>query len=234
MTILETKDLWKSYGQGVARVDALRGVNLSVEEGEFLAVVGPSGSGKSTLLHMLGGLDTPSGGTVKVGGKEISDLDPNELAIFRRRNIGFVFQFYNLIPVLSAEENIALPLLLDERQVDRGHIDELLRQLGLTDRRRHMPNELSGGQQQRVSIGRALVTQPSIILADEPTGNLDRVTSKEILELLRICVRSYHQTLVMITHDMDVASEADRVITIEDGSVGTTSARPTFAEGAGE
>jgi putative ABC transport system ATP-binding protein len=234
MTILETKDLWKSYGQGVARVDALRGVNLSVEEGEFLAVVGPSGSGKSTLLHMLGGLDTPSGGTVKVGGKEISDLDPNELAIFRRRNIGFVFQFYNLIPVLSAEENIALPLLLDERQVDRGHIDELLRQLGLTDRRRHMPNELSGGQQQRVSIGRALVTQPSIILADEPTGNLDRVTSREILELLRICVRSYQQTLVMITHDMDVASEADRVITIEDGSVGTTSARPTFAEGAGE
>jgi putative ABC transport system ATP-binding protein len=217
MTILEARDLWKTYGKGATRVDALKGANLSIQEGEFVAVVGPSGSGKSTLLHLLGGLDRPSAGTVLVDGNDLYKMSDTKRAIFRRRQIGFVFQFYNLIPVLSARENITLPLMLDNRQVEEERIAELLSLLGLTDRARHMPNELSGGQQQRVSIGRALVARPSIILADEPTGNLDRTTGGEILDLLRLSVQTYRQTVVMITHDMDAASEADRVVSIEDG-----------------
>ncbi|MFW5718136.1 MAG: ABC transporter ATP-binding protein [Spirochaetota bacterium] len=217
MTILEAKDLWKTYGSAETRVDALKDGNLSIEEGEFLAVVGPSGSGKSTLLHLLGGLDSPTSGTVLVDGNDLYAMSDTKRAVFRRRQIGFVFQFYNLIPVLSARENITLPLMLDNRPIEDDRIEELLELLGLTDRARHMPNELSGGQQQRVSIGRALVARPSIILADEPTGNLDRTTGTEILELLRLSVRTYKQTVVMITHDMDAASEADRIVSIEDG-----------------
>lgn len=217
MTILEATDLWKTYGTGATRVDALKGANLRVQEGEFLAIVGPSGSGKSTLLHLLGGLDRPTAGTVTVGGEDLYGMSEGKLALFRRRQVGFIFQFYNLIPVLSAEENITLPLLLDDRPVDEAHLEGLISHLGLQDRRTHMPNELSGGQQQRVSIGRALAARPSIILADEPTGNLDRNTGKEILDLLRLSVRTYRQTLVMITHDLDAAAAADHVVRIEDG-----------------
>jgi putative ABC transport system ATP-binding protein len=221
MTILEARDLWKTYGSDETRVDALKHANLSIEEGEFVAVVGPSGSGKSTLLHLLGGLDRPTSGTVLVDGSDLYAMSDTKRAIFRRRQIGFVFQFYNLIPVLSARENITLPLMLDNRPIEEERVDELLDLLGLTDRARHMPNELSGGQQQRVSIGRALVARPSIILADEPTGNLDRTTGAEILELLRLSVRTFKQTVVMITHDMDAASEADRIVSIEDGVLST-------------
>jgi putative ABC transport system ATP-binding protein len=217
MTILETTDLWKTYGSGPTRVDALKGANLRIQEGEFLAIVGPSGSGKSTLLHLLGGLDRPSAGTVTVGGEDLYGMSEAKLALFRRRQVGFIFQFYNLLPVLSAEENIVLPLLLDGRPVDEDYLNGLVFNLGLEDRRSHMPNELSGGQQQRVSIGRALAARPAIILADEPTGNLDRSTGKEILDLLRLAVRTYRQTLVMITHDLDAAAAADHVVRIEDG-----------------
>jgi len=217
MTILEAKELWKTYGSEETRVDALKNANLSIQEGEFVAVVGPSGSGKSTLLHLLGGLDRPTSGTVLVDGNDLYAMSDAKRAVFRRRQIGFVFQFYNLIPVLSARENITLPLMLDNRPIDEERIVELLGLLGLTDRARHMPNELSGGQQQRVSIGRALVARPSIILADEPTGNLDQTTGTEILELLRLSVRAYKQTVVMITHDVDAATEADRIVSIEDG-----------------
>ncbi len=217
MTILETKKLWKTYGSDETSVDALKDANLSIEEGEFVAVVGPSGSGKSTLLHLLGGLDRPTSGTVLVDGIDLYAMSDAKRAVFRRRQIGFVFQFYNLIPVLSARENITLPMMLDNRPIDEDRIAELLGLLGLTKRAHHMPNELSGGQQQRVSIGRALVARPSIILADEPTGNLDRTTGSEILELLRLSVRTYKQTVVMITHDMDAAAEADRIVSIEDG-----------------
>ncbi|MFW6289118.1 MAG: ABC transporter ATP-binding protein [Spirochaetota bacterium] len=217
MTILETKELWKTYGSDETRVEALKNANLSLEEGEFVAVVGPSGSGKSTLLHLLGGLDRPTSGTVLVDGNDLYAMSDTKRAVFRRRQIGFVFQFYNLIPVLTARENITLPLLLDNRPIEEDRVDALLDLLGLTHRAQHMPNELSGGQQQRVSIGRALIARPSIILADEPTGNLDRRTGSEILELLRLSVRTYKQTVVMITHDLDAASEADRIVTIEDG-----------------
>lgn len=219
MNIVETIGLTKSYGKGETRVDALKDVNLTIREGEFVAVIGPSGSGKSTLLHMLGGLDRPSEGKVLIGGKDIYRLPEEELSIFRRRQVGFIFQFYNLIPVLSAEENILLPLMLDGKPVDRAYMDELLRILGLNERKRHLPNELSGGQQQRVSIGRALAYKPSIVLADEPTGNLDRKNSKEVLDLLRLTVTQYHQTLVVITHDLEIASQADRIIGIEDGRI---------------
>jgi putative ABC transport system ATP-binding protein len=219
MTRIRTENLWKSYGDGETRVDALRGADLTVEEGEFIAVLGPSGSGKSTLLHLLGGLDQPSQGRVLVDGHDIYQLDEVRRSRFRRRKVGFIFQFYNLVPVLTAEENIALPMLLDGGRVDPEVMDNLLGVLGLTDRRGHMPNELSGGQQQRVSIGRALICRPDIILADEPTGNLDRTTGREIIDLLRLSVRRYRQTVVMITHDHDAASEADRVILIEDGVV---------------
>jgi putative ABC transport system ATP-binding protein len=217
MTILETKNLWKTYGSGATRVDALKDADLRVQEGEFVAIVGPSGSGKSTLLHLAGGLDAPTSGSVHIGTQDVYAMSETQRARFRRRHIGFVFQFYNLIPVLTAWENITLPLLLDGREIDEERIRELMDHLGLTERSRHMPNELSGGQQQRVSIGRALAAQPSIILADEPTGNLDSATGREILDILRLSVRAFNQTLIMITHDLDAAAEADRVISIEDG-----------------
>jgi putative ABC transport system ATP-binding protein len=219
MDILKTIGLSKTYGKGETQVKALSNVDITIGEGEFVAVVGPSGSGKSTLLHLLGGLDRPTSGKVIVDGIDIYGLSEKELSIFRRRKIGFIFQFYNLIPVLSAEENITLPLLLDRKDVDHKYLEELMDILGLRDRKHHYPNQLSGGQQQRVSIGRALAYKPSIIFADEPTGNLDSKSSKEVLELLRLSVQKYNQTLVMITHDLEIASQADRVITIEDGMI---------------
>lgn len=219
MEILKTKDLCKSYGIGEIKVEALKNINISVQQGEFVAIVGASGSGKSTLLHLLGGIDKPTGGNVIVDEADIYTLSEKELAVFRRRKIGFIFQSYNLIPVLTAEENMTMPLLLDNREVDRKYFEELLAILGLQNRRNHLPTELSGGQQQRVSIGRAMVYKPSIILADEPTGNLDSKNSKEIIELLQYSVKKYHQTLIVITHDLAIASAADRVITIDDGCV---------------
>ncbi|MBB6214361.1 putative ABC transport system ATP-binding protein [Anaerosolibacter carboniphilus] len=219
MDILKTIELSKTYGKGETQVEALKNVDIAIGEGEFVAVVGPSGSGKSTLLHLLGGLDRPTSGKVIVDGVDIYSLSEKELSIFRRRKIGFIFQFYNLIPVLSAEENITLPLLLDRKDVDQKYLGELMEILGLKDRKYHYPNQLSGGQQQRVSIGRALAYKPAIIFADEPTGNLDSKNSKEVLELLRFSVQKYNQTLVMITHDLEIASQADRVITIEDGMI---------------
>lgn len=219
MDILKTIELNKTYGTGETKVEALRKTNISIGEGEFVAVTGPSGSGKSTLLHLLGGLDRPTSGKVMIDGKDIYSLSETELSIFRRRQVGFIFQFYNLIPVLTAEENIKLPLLLDNRKIDNGYIEELMNLLGLEGRRMHLPNQLSGGQQQRVSIGRALACKPSIIFADEPTGNLDRKSGKEVVDLLRLSVRKYHQTLVVITHDLEIASQADRIISLEDGSV---------------
>jgi putative ABC transport system ATP-binding protein len=219
MNIVETIGLTKSYGKGETRVDALRGVDLTIRQGEFVAIIGPSGSGKSTMLHLLGGLDRPTEGKVIIGGKDIYKLPEEELSIFRRRQVGFIFQFYNLIPVLSAEENITLPLMLDNKPVDKEYLEDLMRILGLQGRRRHLPTELSGGQQQRVSIGRALAYKPSIVLADEPTGNLDRKNSKEVLDLLRLTVTKYNQTLVVITHDLEIASQADRIIGIEDGQI---------------
>ena len=219
MEILRTENLCKTYGSGETKVEALKNANISINEGEFVAVVGPSGSGKSTLLHLLGGVDKPTSGKVFVDDVDIYNLNEKQLAIFRRRKVGFVFQFYNLIPVLTAEENILLPILLDNKKPDRAYIKELLDLLGLQDRRNHLPSELSGGQQQRVSIGRALAYKPSIILADEPTGNLDSKNSREILDLLKISVKRYNQTLMVITHDVDIAAQADRVITIEDGII---------------
>jgi len=219
MPVLESRDLCKIYGSGEGRVEALRGVSLSFERGEFTAIVGPSGSGKSTLLHILGGLDRPSSGSVTADGRDLAALCDAELSLFRRRTVGFIFQFYNLIPVLTAEENIAIPVLLDNRRMEPGFLSELCGVLGIEDRRRHMPNELSGGQQQRVSIGRALAAKPSIVLADEPTGNLDRRTGREVIELLKLCARRWRQTLIVITHDPDVASQADRIVSIEDGAV---------------
>ena len=219
MEILRTENLCKSYGSRDTRVDALKNATLSVNKGEFIAVVGPSGSGKSTLLHLIGGVDKPTSGKVFVDDIDIYSLNEKQLAIFRRRKVGFVFQFYNLVPVLTAEENILLPILLDNKKPDKAYINELLDLLGLQDRKNHLPSELSGGQQQRVSIGRALAYKPSIILADEPTGNLDSKNSKEIIDLLKISVKRYNQTLMVITHDVDIASQADRIITIEDGIV---------------
>ena len=217
--ILETKNLRKYYGTGVNEVKALDGVNLRVEEGEFAAVVGASGSGKSTLLHMLGGLDYATGGTVKVAGKEIFKLDENELTIFRRRRIGFVFQSYNLIPILNVYENIVLPVELDGRKADEAFIRDVIRTLGLTDKMESLPGQLSGGQQQRVAIARALATKPAIILADEPTGNLDSKTTQEVLGLLKLTGERFHQTVVMITHNEALAQLCDRVIHIEDGKI---------------
>jgi putative ABC transport system ATP-binding protein len=219
MELVKTINLTKSYGKGEAKIDALRDASIAIRQGEFVAVVGPSGSGKSTLLHLLGGVDRPSSGKVIVGGEDIYALNEKRLAIFRRRNAGFIFQNYNLLPVLTAEENILLPLLLDHKQPDRQYLDEIIGLLGLQDRRHHLPGELSGGQQQRVSIGRALAYKPSIILADEPTGNLDSKNGREIIELLKVSVRKYHQTLVVITHDVSIAAQADRVLRIEDGIV---------------
>jgi len=219
MEIVKIIELNKTYGKGNTKVDALKNINLSVEEGEFVAIIGPSGSGKSTLMHILGGVDALTSGSVIIKDKDIAKLDEKRLAIFRRRSIGFIFQQYNLVPVLTVEENISLPLILDNKRVDSKHLEELLKSLGLYDRRHHLPSELSGGQQQRVAIGRALITKPAIILADEPTGNLDKKNSEEVLNLLKLSVKKYHQTLIMITHDHTIASKADRIINIEDGVV---------------
>ncbi|NOH16134.1 ABC transporter ATP-binding protein [Clostridium cochlearium] len=219
MEILKVENLSKVYGEGNNRVDALKNVSFKIERGEFVAVVGASGSGKSTLLHMIGGLDKPTSGKVYIDGEDIYKLKEENLAIFRRRNIGFVFQFFNLIPVLNVEENISLPALLDKDKIDKTYLKEVIGMLGLKERRSHLPSELSGGQQQRVSIGRALINKPSIILADEPTGNLDSKNSKEVIELLKYSSKKYNQTLIVITHDMNIAEQADRVINIADGEV---------------
>ena len=219
MEVVRVENLRKSYGTGNTKVEALKNINLTVNQGEFVAIVGASGSGKSTLLHLLGGVDKPTSGKVYIDGIDIYNLSEKELAIFRRRKVGFIFQFYNLVPVLTAEENMKLPILLDNKKLNSDHFEELVNILGLDDRRHHLPNELSGGQQQRVSIGRALAYSPSIVLADEPTGNLDSQNSKEIIDLLKISVKKYNQTLILITHDLNIAAQADRIITIEDGSV---------------
>ena len=217
--VIEIEHLTKSYGKGEAKVDAIKNINLSINKGEFVAIVGPSGSGKSTLLHLLGGVDKPTSGKVYINDVDIYNLKEKDLSIFRRRNVGLIYQFYNLIPVLSVKENILLPAELDNRKIDKDYLDDLLKTLGLKERANHLPNELSGGQQQRTSIGRALINRPSIVLADEPTGNLDSKNSKEVLELLKLSVRKYNQTLIMITHDPSIALQADRVITIEDGTI---------------
>lgn len=219
MDIVKVENLSKSYGSGDIKIDALKDVNLTIKHGEFVAIVGSSGSGKSTLLHLLGGVDKPTSGKVAVDDVDIYNLSEKELAIFRRRKVGFIFQFYNLIPVLTAEENMQLPVLLDEKNLEKEYFEELIQMLGLSDRRNHLPNQLSGGQQQRVSIGRALCYRPSIMLADEPTGNLDSKNSKEIVELLKLSVRKYNQTLILVTHDLNIANQADRIITIEDGMI---------------
>lgn len=219
MGILETKDLKKYYGSGDTGVKALDGVNLSVEDGEFVAIVGTSGSGKSTLLHMIGGLDRPTSGTVTVSGKEIFSLKDDELTIFRRRKIGFIFQSYNLVPVLNVYANIVLPIELDGGKADKAHIDSIIETLGLSQKINSLPGQLSGGQQQRVAIARALATKPAIILADEPTGNLDSKTSLGVLGLLKITSDKFKQTIVMITHNEEIAQMADRIIRIEDGRI---------------
>ena len=219
MTILQTKDLKKYYGSGDTQVKALDGVDLSIEQGEFVAIVGTSGSGKSTLLHMLGGLDRPTSGTVTVDGKDIFTLKDEALTIFRRRKIGFVFQSYNLVPVLSVWENIVLPVELDGNKVDEAYVQEVIATLGLDKKLQNLPSQLSGGQQQRVAIARALVSKPAIVLADEPTGNLDSMTSSDVLSLLKVTSVKFHQTLVMITHNNEIAQLADRIIRIEDGKI---------------
>lgn len=219
MEILRVEHLNKIYGSGDTAVHALDDVSFTVEKGEFGAIVGPSGSGKSTLMHILGGVDSPTSGKVFVDGTEIGTLDETELAIFRRRQIGLIYQFYNLIPVLNIKENITLPLLLDGREVDEKSLSDLVSSLGLTDRLGYLPNQLSGGQQQRVSIGRALITHPALILADEPTGNLDRQNSAEIIELLKMFNRQHSQTLLVITHDENIALQADRILVVEDGRI---------------
>ena len=219
MELVRVENLSKSYGKGEAKVDALKNINLSIKKGEFIAIVGPSGSGKSTLLHLLGGVDKPTSGNVFINDINIYDLKEKDLAIFRRRNVGLIYQFYNLIPVLTVKENILLPAELDNRKIDKEYLEDLLKTLDLKERENHLPSELSGGQQQRTSIGRALINRPSIVLADEPTGNLDSKNSKEIVELLKVSVKKYNQTLIMITHDTNIALQADRVITIEDGII---------------
>ena len=219
MTILETKDLRKVYGSGDTEVRALDGVDLTVEKGEFVAVVGTSGSGKSTLLHMLGGLDRPTGGTVTVDGKELSAMRDEELTIFRRRKIGFVFQNYNLVPVLNVYENIVLPIQLDGNAPDKAYVERIIETLGLEAKLQNLPNNLSGGQQQRVAIARALAAKPAIILADEPTGNLDSATSLDVMGLLKVTAQKFSQTIVMITHDSSIALEAKRVVRIHDGKI---------------
>lgn len=219
MEILKVENLSKVYGQGETEVKALNNVTLSINKGEFVAIIGPSGSGKSTLMHMMGGVDRPTSGNVFVDGTDIYDLNETQLAIFRRRQIGLIYQFYNLLPVLTVEENLTLPLLLDGHQVDEQQFNNIVTMLGLNDRLDHLPNQLSGGQQQRVSIGRAMMSQPTLMLADEPTGNLDSDTSKGIIDLLKTFNRTYKQTLIMITHDERIALQADRMITIMDGQV---------------
>jgi putative ABC transport system ATP-binding protein len=219
MEILRVENLTKIYGKGETKVIALNDVSFSIEKGEFVAIIGASGSGKSTLLHMLGGVDRPTSGKVFIDGTDVYKLSNDKLAIFRRRQVGLIYQFYNLLPILNVEENIKLPCLLDGATVDEEHYKDILEVLNLKSRLKHLPNQLSGGQQQRVSIGRALINHPAIILADEPTGNLDSKSSKEIVELLKMSNKKYKQTLIMITHNEEIALEADRVITIDDGKV---------------
>lgn len=219
MEVLRTEDLTREYGFGDNKVVALNHVSFSVEEGEFVTILGPSGSGKSTLLHLLGGVDKPTSGKVYIGGRSIYEMKERELTAFRRREIGQIYQFYNLIPVLNVEENICLPMLLDHRQAERKDLDELLELLGLTERVNHLPSELSGGQQQRVAIGRALISKPKLILADEPTGNLDQKNSREIIKLFRELNEKYGQTILLITHDEKIAEQAERILVIEDGRI---------------
>lgn len=219
MEILRVENLTKIYGKNTTKVVALDNVSFSVEKGEFVAIVGASGSGKSTLLHLIGGVDRPTSGKVFIDGKDIFNFNDDKLAIFRRRQVGLIYQFYNLIPILNVEENITLPLALDNREVDKETLDNMLKLLGLEHRKNHLPNELSGGQQQRTSIGRALITNPTIILADEPTGNLDSKSSDEIVALLKKSNKELKQTIIMITHNMEIAKIADRIIKIEDGKI---------------
>lgn len=219
MEILKVEHLTKIYGSGDSEVRAVDDVSFSVEKGEFLAIIGPSGSGKSTLLHILGGVDRPTSGKVYMNGQDVYAQNEDQLAIFRRREVGLIYQFYNLIPVFDVVENMTLPVLMDGRSVNRERLEELLGTLGLTDRRKNLPNQLSGGQQQRISIGRALMNAPAVVLADEPTGNLDSKNSQEIVELLRMSNRKYGQTLIVITHDENIALQADRVIAVEDGKI---------------
>lgn len=219
MEILRVEKLTKIYGKGDTKVTALDNISFKVDKGEFVAITGSSGSGKSTLLHLIGGVDRPSSGKVFIDGNDIYAMSNDNLAIFRRRQIGLVYQFYNLIPILNVEENIKLPLQLDNREPREEDMESMLLMLGLTSRRFHLPNELSGGQQQRTSIGRALITNPAIILADEPTGNLDSKASKEIMDILKISNKKYNQTIIMITHDLELAKEADRIIKLEDGKI---------------
>ena len=219
MEILKVENLTKIYGKDIAKVTALDNVSFSVQKGEFVAIVGASGSGKSTLLHIIGGIDRPTSGKVFIDGKDIFQFDDDKLAIFRRRQVGLIYQFYNLIPILNVEENITLPLALDNRKIDKQKLDETIKLLGLENRKKHLPNELSGGQQQRTSIGRALITRPTIILADEPTGNLDSKSSDEIVALLKKSNKYFKQTIIMITHNMEIAKCADRIIKIEDGKI---------------
>ncbi|MGI6250451.1 MAG: ABC transporter ATP-binding protein [Anaerolineaceae bacterium] len=219
MEILRVQHLTKTYTQGESTINALDDVSFSVERGEFVAIMGPSGSGKSTLLHILGGVDSPTRGDVLIDGENISALNETQLAIFRRRQIGLIYQFYNLIPVLNVEENLTLPLLLDGRKVEKETLDDIINTLGLRNRLKHLPNQLSGGQQQRVSIGRALVSRPAIVLADEPTGNLDSQNSADIVSLLKLSNQKYKQTLLMVTHDEQIALQADRIVSMVDGKI---------------
>ena len=219
MEILKVENLRKTYGTGENQVHALDGVSFSVNKGEFIAIIGPSGSGKSTLLHILGGVDKPTSGKVYMNGNDVYAQNDEQLAIFRRREVGLIYQFYNLIPVLNVVENITLPVLMDGQKVNEARLNELLTTLKLNGRENHLPNQLSGGQQQRVSIGRALMNAPAVVLADEPTGNLDSKNSQEILELLKLSNQKYNQTLIVITHDEDIALQADRIIAIEDGKI---------------
>lgn len=219
MEILRVENLTKIYGEGASKVVALDNVSFKVEKGEFIAIVGASGSGKSTLLHLIGGVDRPTSGKVFIDNQDIFNFNDDRLSIFRRREVGLIYQFYNLIPILNVEENITLPLSLDNKKVDPKEVDDLIKLLGLENRKKHLPNELSGGQQQRTSIGRALITRPSIVLADEPTGNLDSKSSDEIVALLKRMNRDYKQTIIMITHNLEIAKEASRIIKIEDGKI---------------
>ena len=219
MSILQTTELKKYYGAKPNITRALDGVTLSIEKGEFVAIVGASGSGKSTLLHLIGGVDRPTSGKIFVDGNDISKMNDDKLAVFRRRQVGIVYQFYNLIPILTVEENITLPCDLDGRGVDRERLEMILDSFGLRARRKHLPNQLSGGQQQRTSIARALINNPSLVLADEPTGNLDSKSSEEVMSMLKMCNQSYGQTVIMITHNLDIAKQADRIITISDGKI---------------
>lgn len=219
MVILKTKNLCKVYGNKDTKVEALKNINININKGEFVSIIGPSGSGKSTMLHLLGGLERATNGTINVNGIDINNLSDKQLAEYRRTEVGFVFQQFNLIPILNVKENIELPLMIGEENIDKNYIEELINTLGLDERKNHLPSQLSGGQQQRVAIGRALATKPSIILADEPTGNLDSKTTEEVMNLLKMSSKKFNQTLIMITHDSNIAKKADRVIHIVDGEI---------------